>query len=106
MNEMKAYFMVDGTAALDQDQCSRERMAIIIPFPGKQDGREARNVSDKPFRQIKGSLKRVLESSEMFCSLKFEDIGGCAYGMFTRAGVRALTVSCSVVAVASLIFGI
>ena len=47
----------------------------------------------------------MVESSEMACSLLYEDIGGCPYNTFTPSGIAALSSLCTVFAVISLIIG-
>ena len=107
---------IDGTSALKPDFDVRERnRATIIPFPGhhaaikhiqlmcdRADAAEAR----EPLRSIlKRMFYSVFASSEMLCSLLFEDVRGCPYQLFTKRSIAAISASMTLIAVASLAFG-
>ena len=47
-------------------------------------------------------LSEILSASEMYCSLKFEDVRGCPYGIFTSKGIAILSITSSLLAVISL----
>ena len=49
------------------------------------------------------SLSAILNSSEMYCSLRYEDFRGCPYNMFDSFGIGMLAVSCSLLAALSLL---
>ena len=52
------------------------------------------------------NLSKLLDSSEMFCSLKYEDVRGCPYNAFTPRGIAALSITSSFLAIVSLLAGI
>ena len=52
------------------------------------------------------SLSKLFDSSEMFCSLKYEDVKGCPYNTFTPRGIAALSVASSILAIIALFAGI
>jgi len=47
----------------------------------------------------------LMYSSEMACSLMFEDFRGCPYNAFSRPCIAFLSSSCALLAVASLLIG-
>ena len=47
----------------------------------------------------------VIRSSEMLCSLMFEDARGCPYNSFTPRSIAALSCSTAFIAVVSLLAG-
>ena len=47
-------------------------------------------------------FSKVIDSSEMACSLRFEDVRGCPYGIFTSEGIAILSIASSLLAVISL----
>lgn len=109
INSKVMRFDVEGTSALkSQAFPSPKADAAIIPFPNSvregQDFNLARFLSPLVARTRRKALS-VLEASEMYCSLRFEDFRGCAYGIFNRKGICALTLATSAMAVASLVFG-
>lgn len=48
-------------------------------------------------------LSKIIDSSEMACSLRFEDFKGCPYDTFTSEGIAALSLASSFLALLSLI---
>lgn len=50
-------------------------------------------------------LMNVLNSSEMFCSLKSESMGGCPYDMFTSRDVAVLSSLSALCAIVFLVAG-
>ena len=46
---------------------------------------------------------QLLESSEMYCSLRFEDIKGCPYNLFDARSIALLATSTAACAILSLI---
>ena len=52
-----------------------------------------------------GLARRIFESSEMLCSIAFEDHRGCAYGIFSRGEVIATSVIVSVLAALAIALG-
>lgn len=50
-------------------------------------------------------FKGLVDSSEMICSLKYEDMRGCPYGSFTRHDIVEFSLTCSALAIVSLLIG-
>ena len=50
-----------------------------------------------------GFFSAVISSSEMYCSLRYESIGGCPYHAFTHRGIAMLAAASSFLAIASLL---
>ncbi len=108
-----ATFTVDGTAALKMDASSAApKTAHIIAFPRIAETTTPANRREglstkvrRAFESLHNAVRRVLESSEMYCSLKFEDFRGVAYGVFSKANIKTLTVLSSIVAVLAIAFG-
>ncbi len=117
MSENTARFLTNGTSALDSSVSYRRDIATIIQFPRREcrivrpfDARQTQlatsikqhnTVADS----IRSHVKDVLEASEMYCSMKYEDVRGCAYRVFTRASIGTLVFSGSVIAAVALFFG-
>ena len=51
-------------------------------------------------------FSKMLDSSEMFCSLRFEDVKGCPYNTFTPRGIAVLSLASSIMALVSLIVAV
>lgn len=51
------------------------------------------------------NFKNLLESSEMVCSLKYEDARGCPYGSFTPRSIAVLSTAGAFLAIVSLLVG-
>ena len=116
---------VNGTAALELAPDSREgNLAVIVEFPGTLragslggHGEPACGASaphharTRPNRIVETGarllrrIRGVLAASEMYCSLRFEDARGVAYGKLARPHVQALVSSGTAVAVLSIAFG-
>ena len=47
----------------------------------------------------------LIYSSEMACSLMFEDARGCRYNVFTKPYIALLSSSCTALAIAALLIG-
>ena len=52
----------------------------------------------------KDVFKKLFRSSEMLCSLAFEDVRGCPYNVFTSQGIAAMSAASTALAVISLVF--
>ena len=105
---------IDGTSALKPAIDVHEgHRATIIQFPGNREVRQrphldirssASNASAEPNQSI---LKRlfysVFASSEMFCSLLFEDMRGCPYRLFSKRTIAATSVVVAVFAIACIV---
>ena len=102
-------YRIDGTAALKASEIPIENhCATIVPFPSNN------RVSDKGFWGISiaqlgnvlaDKVSSVLEGSEMYCSLKYEDFHGCAYRLFSRKGIAVLSATTSIIAVVAIVVG-
>lgn len=84
--------------------------AKIIAFPGSRTV-----VADAPSpariqqnqRQAKPAdfLRNVLDSSEMYCSLRYESMKGCPYNRFSEKAIAALSAGGAFIGIVSLILG-
>ena len=54
-------------------------------------------------RRIADTVGKLCASSEMYCSLRFEDARGCPYNKFDAHGIAALSAANVLVAVVSLV---
>lgn len=101
----------NGTAALEMPRyVTQPDEATIIKFPGSRQNvagaqPNRRDGGPKHATPKHSFLKSALESSEMYCSLKFESMRGCPYHLFTRKGVAVLSLGASAIAAVSLILG-
>lgn len=101
----------NGTSALKMPRWAETADdAKIIMFPGRQtvamQRKPAAHVQRKAAEaQPASTLKRILESSEMFCSLRSESMMGCPYNLFSKQGIAALSTGAAVIAAISLAFG-
>lgn len=50
-------------------------------------------------------VSELFKSSEMYCSLRYEDYRGCPYNKFTPRGIATLAVVCYAFAALSLVLG-
>ena len=109
INGKNTAFSIDGTSALKAQACPGANAAsIILPFPGVLRDSPARGIGgmlDSVATRIRQRALEILESSEMYCSLRYEDYRGCRYGVFTKNGIAVLSLALSVVAVVSLVLG-
>ena len=101
----------NGTAALEMPRSVKQPdEATIIKFPGTRQNVAARQLDrrdngPKHAAPKRSFLRNALESSEMYCSLRFESMQGCPYHLFTKRGVAALSLGASAIAIVSLILG-
>ena len=121
MAERTIFFQTDGTSALKIEApavaalklsaaagSAARRRATILPFPGAGLAAHGgvRKGAIPPLRRALDALKvrvtGILAASEMYCSLKFEDFRGCAYHLFTRRGIAALSAAVGAIAILSL----
>lgn len=105
-------YATEGTAALDirrtWTSLSSSDLEVVTGGAGRKakHARGAHAAAPKGFGERAASAFRdVLDSSEMYCSLKYEDFHGCPYGVFTRKGIAALSSASACVAVLSIAFG-
>ena len=102
-------YRIDGTAALEmQELPTCTTGATVIPFPTNRENASGQLFSER-LAHISSifhtKAAAILEGSEMFCSLKYEDFRGCAYGLFSRRNIAVLSSATSVIAVVSVIAG-
>ena len=112
MGERNMELYVDGTSAL---KLSGFELAVhepnIIPFDSraaKTAGPQRESDTGKhksPRRNAGDALRHVLDASEMYCSLRYEDARGCPYDLFTKHNIAALAAGSTVLGVISLVFG-
>ena len=105
-------YAIEGTAAIDihrgRTGLSASDLGIVAVRTGKKAvrGRGAHAAEPEDLKaRASRAFRNVLESSEMYCSLKYEDFRGCAYGVFTRRGVAALSAVSCCVATLSIVAG-
>lgn len=106
-------YAIDGTAAIDihrgRTGLSASGLRIVAVRTGKKvnSGRGAHAAEPEGLKaRASRTIWSVLESSEMYCSLKYEDFRGCAYGVFTRKGIAAFSAFSGCVATLSLVLGV
>ncbi len=101
----------NGTAALKMPRWAETpEDAKIIMFPTRNNApatNTARtHAQERPAAEHKRpTVKRILESSEMYCSLKLESMLGCPYNLFTKQGIAILSACSGAIAVISLALG-
>lgn len=102
---------VDGTAAVQMPRfVETPDEAAIIEFPTSR-GNRAETRQPKQSRQnpranrMRRAGQRFLDSSEMYCSLRYEDFHGCPYNLFTPEGIALLSGASSIVACIALVLG-
>ena len=109
MRGIGARIYTNGTAALEmREHPQLRREDGIIPFPlSREDGNAPLpGFGAAPLVQtLKSELDRILEGSEMYCSLKLEDFRGCPYGVFTKRGVAVLSSASALLAIISILTG-
>ena len=107
MDRQTVDYCVNGTSALKLQRLHEAgEKATIIAFP-RHDNRKM-HVEEAPnsiATSIRSRISNLLASSEMYCSLKFEDFRGCGYGIFTQRGIAALSTGAAALAIISLITG-
>lgn len=111
MSERNATFYTDGTSALNMGlACPQTRQARIIKFEQRnrvQDGElpVKCSMAEKPSNDFTGYIRRILESSEMYCSLKLESFLGCPYRVLSPQNVTCIAVGSTIIGMISLILG-
>ena len=124
MNGSTAEIFIDGTSALKKTVWqAQNNQPRIIPFPRRECATEhlsctrseetaaSRNRTKNRAARISRThgvlncLSRILNASEMFCSLKREDARGVLYNVFSRWNIWTLAAASFVVAVMALGFG-
>ena len=110
MNEYSPIFYVDGTAALKVSTRSSVQGTTFTAFKCSSERSEHKPV-ERPVRMAKrpvgfsATVRSIMESSEMFCSLLTEDFRGCAYHVFSNTGIATLATGSAVVAILALVLG-
>ena len=106
-------FYVTGTSALKlyESKPAHATTARIVKLPRieRVDAKRERTASHA--RTSNGTsrssrLKKILDASEMYCSLITEDFRGCSYNLFSKQNVQVLAAAGSAIAVISLFFGV
>ncbi len=101
----------NGTSALKISRPqTRPEEATIIAFPKvsgtkSQSKRVVQPKGNNTTSQLVSFIKHVFNSSEMYCSLRYESMQGCPYNKFSKAGIAALSAGASCIAIISLILG-
>ena len=79
----------EGTSAYSIQEEAPGSCRIIRPeFPRTRTVRTQPSISESKT----GPVRRVFEGSEMLCSIAYEDLRGCAYGIFSKGEVIATSV--------------
>ena len=110
MMKRNANSFTSGTSALVVPRwVQNPDEATIIAFPRKLQTVQAEEQPTRhPSSQQKGRgslARRLVDSSEMICSLRYESMLGCPYHLFTRSGVVALSAGSAIIGIISLILG-
>ena len=106
----RSVLYTDGTAALDIAAVRKHPMLLhVTAFRGGKAEPSAASgrvrAADSARNGIARRARSVLESSEMYCSLRYEDYRGVPYHMFTRGGIAALSGAGSLLAILSIVVG-
>ena len=108
-SEQNVSFSIDGTSALKVDHCpQRTQTATIIDFPGirqRTHSRRDRMPASTPIGVAKARMRGILETSEMYCSLKFEDARGFQYNRFNAKGIAFLSSATALIAIVAIVAG-
>ena len=118
ISKRTANLYIDGTSALKPALDVHEgHRATIIQFPGNRNHEERQRLQldGRPSvptvfeatnrLSLKHLLYSVFASSEMLCSLLFEDVRGCPYHLFSRQTIAAASVAAAVFAIACIVIG-
>lgn len=110
MMNRNANSYTSGTSALVMPRWVQQPdEATIIEFPGNfkaaQKAEQNPVQHETPQVQRKSLARRLADSSEMLCSLRFESMLGCPYHLFTRQGIAALSTGAALIGIVSLILG-
>ena len=111
MSTRNATFYTDGTSALSIGQHRpRTSSARIIKFEKRETINEGAGVEPRvlpvtPERKPSSRFRDILESSEMYCSLRLESMLGCPYKMLSTQNVACIAVGSTVIGLISLILG-
>ena len=111
MGERNFKSYTNGTSALKMPQWAvSPDQAKIIAFPGSRPSvvevstsQRARHAQQP--QTAKGFLRTTLESSEMYCSLRYESMKGCPYNCFNEKAIAALSSGGALIALVSLLLG-
>lgn len=110
MSKRNVNSYTSGTSALAMPrwvQNPDEATIIVFPtsFRAPQEPEFSIAKPTKRGRKRQSATRRLLDSSEMMCSLRFESMLGCPYNLFTRPGIAALSTGAVVIGIISLILG-
>ena len=106
----RSVLYANGTAALDiAAVCERPMLLHVTAFKGgKAEPSTVSGLARAAGSARHGIARRarsILESSEMYCSLRYEDYKGVPYHMFTRGGIAVLSGAGSLLAILSIVVG-
>lgn len=112
MNQNSKQFYVAGTSALklNEIEAAIPTTARIVKLPciervDENRGKKPAHAKRAQAHSHEKHLKKILDSSEMYCSLITEDFKGCSYNLFSRQNIQLLAVAGTAIAVISLVFG-
>ena len=101
----------NGTSALKMPRwVEAPNDAKIIAFP---TSRQVASSSLAPAvtgkapapKRASGFVRKVLDSSEMYCSLRYESMKGCPYNVFSERAIAALSLGGALIGIVSLLLG-
>lgn len=111
MGERNFNAYTNGTSALKiRRWVESPEDAKIIAFPGARPA-AAKAPELAPIQQSHrrsesaGFLRSILDSSEMYCSLRYESMKGCPYNLFSEKSIAALSIGGAIIGIVSLILG-
>ena len=91
-----------GTSAIDmRNGDSRPCRIMRLEYPAHQNRTRVHDLQNPIARFV----RRACEGSEMLCSLMFEDLRGCAYGIFSRRETVIASVVVTALAVLAIALG-
>lgn len=111
MSKQNAATYTNGTSALKiPPYANSSEQPNIIAFPGlRAQGKQASHArtpeAPKHLHRPRNAFSRMLESSEMYCSLRLESMKGCPYHLFSPSSIAVLSVGASLIGIVSLILG-
>ena len=109
MTTIATKFLLDGTAALRPkaaDSLRAKPNVVVLPCKGSYERSCNQHNMPIPFRKrLQSWVSSTLNASEMFCSLKFEDMRGVVYGLFSKKDIRILCFASFTIAALAIAFG-
>ena len=105
-------FATDGTAALAPLTGSNRRGSNVVEVVAIRCGgsrKASRGAHAAPAKapadKVKAFFRNALDSSEMYCSLRYESMKGCPYNVFSERAIAALSLGGALIGIVSLLLG-